>query len=568
MPESRSHTDTLTNLVVLSSLDIGRHFREIIDRDFPIVTLPTFLHEATHHWCFDTPVGIAMHLLFLRARRAAYAAVTGTPSRDDGWDIFDSVVRYEIMREVIRPLSEGLALFAEHDAIPGRARTLSQPMVLASGLYGRGYAISTEDWGGLPLVLAAGRVSRTHARRKASLLVDSMSCRDGGYLPGYLLVKNLWRFALERCPLFADADFFLQYLRSRFFDDWGLVACLLDDTRKDISALDPIAAHLSQRIARFIEIDVEGDRPQRFEAATEKNETSVLQVRTDVIEINIAFQPDDTSSESALGRARLEEGIRSHFASWFGQDDLDGLLSHDRAELVQRRVLNLGHSSGHGRPVSKGFELLLGEDSVATVKASTFPDGLPEEGPVDFDFLSSDQVGSLCFVLTREGHVLCAEPIGTVDLPSAIQQTLANRRRRTTHAALSRELIDDALIKTGLEGYVEDIRDTFRPAIDDWFVSNALLEVPEESRAELRRDAKDDGLLALLDRDLRLVMDAAVASLVIPSGFTFGSVESFHTWSTDSPAASVQKVNSLLLNRLGFQPFPGDDESFLRVSFI
>ena len=47
MHESRSHTDTITNLVVLSSLDIGRHFQEIVDRDIRAVYAMGFFEQVT-----------------------------------------------------------------------------------------------------------------------------------------------------------------------------------------------------------------------------------------------------------------------------------------------------------------------------------------------------------------------------------------------------------------------------------------------------------------------------------------------------------------------------------------
>lgn len=250
----RSFTDPLSNLVVLSDLDLRRHIEGIRDRDLPLECLPTFLHETTHHWCFSSPVGLASLLLFFRARRIAVLVGRDRDDRDRIYQLLDAVIRYDFAQGLMRPLAEGIALFAEHDACVGHAETISEPLGLAGALFAQGFAIKSEPrWGKLPLLLAGGRLTNAHIRRKADLLMQPFGSEGGGYLPGYLMVKNLWvhSFYALHCSHFLDTDFYLQFIRSFFYDDWELVASLLDQERRKSWALAPIADRLQVRLRAF-----------------------------------------------------------------------------------------------------------------------------------------------------------------------------------------------------------------------------------------------------------------------------------------------------------------------------
>lgn len=565
MHASRSHTDALTNLVVLSSFDIGRHFQEIVDRDLPIATLPTFLHEATHHWCFDTPVGLALHLLFMRARRAALR-----PEGENRWQILDSVVRYEVARDFIYPLSEGIALFAEHDAIPGAAKTISTPMMSAAALYGRGYAFEGEQpYETLPLVLAGARISRGHTRRKAALLLEPMSCAKGGYLPGYMLVKGLWRHAWPKSELFRDSDFFLQYLRAQLFDDWGLVARLLDDNKKDIGALDAIMSHIAARLRNFIEVAVDGDRPRRFEAAGADNEYEVLQVRTKLLHTDIRFHRLDDDADLELGRKRLEEGLAAHFADWTGDALTDAILNQDLTELTERGIVNLGHIKVEGQPLPEGLQLSRDGEPVVTFAAERFPEIAKIAGPLDLELLSLETPGGLCITLRQEGRFLSSIPIGANDLPDHLKTRLSTREERAERAKLSYELINDALAQADLHVTADAIRGTLRQTLEEWLIPLALMDVGEERLAGIRERMRERGFLNIFGADKELLLDAAVAGLCIPSPYNFDSVATFHHWCEPIPQRSILRIAETVITELGFPPFLLDEnDAFEKAWFL
>jgi hypothetical protein len=98
-------------------------------------------------------------------------------------------------------------------------------------------------------VLADMRTDRTTLNRKASLLLKPLSHTAGGYLPGYLAVKSLWRVAARtRFKLANETDSFVMYLRSYLYDDWGLVAALLEPSNDEVRAAEGIVSYLSARL--------------------------------------------------------------------------------------------------------------------------------------------------------------------------------------------------------------------------------------------------------------------------------------------------------------------------------
>jgi hypothetical protein len=566
----RSHTDTLTNVVVLSAVDVGRHFRDIAARDLPIATLPTFLHEATHHWCFDSPVGIALHLLLMRARRAALLNVANNARQDHGWDILDHVVRYEMIRDFTRPISEGLALFAEHDAIPGESKTISTPMARAAALYGRGYGVlSGTQYDGMPEVLAAARVSRRHARQKAALMLEPFTCVNGGYLPGYLLIKSMWRYARSRSPLFRDSDFFLQYIRGHLFEDWELVALLLDSNTKDIGALGVLHQHISYRLRHFLETAVDSDHPARFELLSSENTYESLVVSTDLVDLQFRVLPLQNGPLAQVGRERLGNALKAHFAGWTHVPLQDAMLNRDRDELLLRAVINLGRATLDAQPVEHGVRLSFDGLALAEVPPSCFrQDASSIGGPIEAEIISFAEPGSLCLTIAKDGRHVGTVSLSSRGVPETSIEWLIGRDDRSHHAVASYELIDQALTTADLREELAIIRREISGQLDDWFLPLALMNVETERLADVRREMRESGMLAVFDGDLNLLVDAAVASLCIPSPYTFGSVKSFHQWSELDPQTVLLRINRLVVDKLGFAPFKFNAEGIFEKAFF
>lgn len=235
--DGRSFTDPVSNWTLISGVDLDRDLANMLQAGrYPTHFLPEFLHEFLHHWCFHSPVGLALALLQLRARRGALllAQDLSAFTTEACVPIVEDVARYETAVTLLRPLTEGLALFAEFDAIPGNSRALSTAMAIAATSFTDLTSASAKETNGsltaLTKLLNARRLSTDFVNRKANLLVQPLRSQAGGYLPGYLTVKNVRHglFHQTKSERLLDPDFYMMYLRSFFYEDFGLVATLLD----------------------------------------------------------------------------------------------------------------------------------------------------------------------------------------------------------------------------------------------------------------------------------------------------------------------------------------------------
>jgi len=220
----RSYTNPGSNLVVLAHI----HQDDIIplvEGRLGAIKLPEVMHEYTHHSCLRSPVGYALSLLHLMSQRAAWVM----NERKDvvSTNTFAELVgRYYAAAIVLRPLFEGIALFAEFDVWPARRSDIvSRPMSLAM-LFGTLFYPSELAVEILSMKLQMARTELVE--KKADLFSSAFGSQEGGYLPGYALVRAMWREAVSRDEFFADPDAFLTYLMEVVFGSYSLVSLLLD----------------------------------------------------------------------------------------------------------------------------------------------------------------------------------------------------------------------------------------------------------------------------------------------------------------------------------------------------
>ena len=265
--DHRSFTDPVTNSVLLGPIDLKKHFSSLVKLQFPEMALPSFLHESTHHWCFHSPVGTTIALLKMRAQRRI---IEDDLSVDDRFDILEDLIRYEAVLEWMRPLAEGLALFAEYDSTPGPSEVISNPMTWASLLFTE-KSTNPKDFvqereKKLFSLLLRYRMSEQTLQKKIGLLTAPLAISTGGYLIGYLLVKSIWGIALSRCSRFSDTDLFLTYLRSFFYDDMAFVHTILDPDTLEIQTYNSITSYFQSRFQTLVESDLEANVPnfERF----------------------------------------------------------------------------------------------------------------------------------------------------------------------------------------------------------------------------------------------------------------------------------------------------------------
>ncbi|WP_189192659.1 hypothetical protein [Streptomyces albiflavescens] len=149
-------TDLISNATMLKLEERGDLRRWLGELPGGARRVAAHVHKSTHHRCFNSIMGNALFCLAARAesnaqvylpRRAAtrerdhgpeldaVGGALGAVAEEQGgrgrngaaltdeerdvapWLILDDVVRLQVTVQLLRPLGEGLALFAEHDAV-------------------------------------------------------------------------------------------------------------------------------------------------------------------------------------------------------------------------------------------------------------------------------------------------------------------------------------------------------------------------------------------------------------------------------------------------------------------
>ncbi len=234
----RSFADPLASSLVLTALDIENWMTDLtMMKRFPLSALPQFAHELTHQWCFTSPLGYTLLFLSFRAQKAALMSMEAETA-DERMRFCRQcerdMVRVQLCQRLMQPIAEGLAEFAEHDAMPGRSEIIGAVFqslaMLAAGNRVKNKRELPADklLDNLRAVLLDARATDQHIERKANLLLEPLSALRSPYLCGYLTIKNMWFWALNHAAEhFSDSEFLLYYCKAFFYDDWDWVYLLL-----------------------------------------------------------------------------------------------------------------------------------------------------------------------------------------------------------------------------------------------------------------------------------------------------------------------------------------------------
>lgn len=266
------------------------HYHALLrGQDLPVETFSSFIHEATHHWCFISPVGTALSFLYLSA---AKRILRWLAKHDDSLlnQALDDLCTFEIAVKFLRPLNEGLAQFAEYDVLPSESSDLISPPLLATlgHLFNlqRRLDVKPEDWPEASYAvmddIMRWRVSRRTIERKGELLLQPMDADGSAYLLGYLTVKQIWKSASRFYDELKSADVFLMFMRKLIFSDYALVAELLNRQRPAPQRALGFAKGLHDRLHAIRQLLFDEDIPwsewAKLLAAIPQDEVGGLQI--------------------------------------------------------------------------------------------------------------------------------------------------------------------------------------------------------------------------------------------------------------------------------------------------
>ena len=427
-----------------------------------------------------------------------------------------------------------------------------------------------------PVRLIGTRLSEKAFKSKAGLLCNPLTCADGGYLPGYLLVKNLWHLAAGKCEHLRASDLFLTYLRCFFYEDYGFVAVLLDPSTRELKTANAITIYFSRRLQEFMDSDFTD--VTRFEKEIlQKNklhESGIDTIGSGLLRLCTDAQADQ------LGRKRFQALIDE--TSIYSPDFLDDMLRVlNQAILFQRDIMCVGslqvslsvsreRDSIRCQPLddackevvlSKGGKVLLrllvhpGAVQRELRMACQYDSGAieimmpyalaPHTGQVQVYFPSEieegESEGSLDLFFSQSAtYKVCVisrgeKPIAYLFLdPQALHQEETGEAARKlfmerhiekpflekTHAPLSKQILEavvdkcNPLMKLPLEHFQKHINSN----MDRFYLSFAFLHVQDEKLEECINAMRKHGFYEILGKDTELV--EALAFLGISTSLT------------------------------------------------
>lgn len=370
--------------------------RNLTERKLPEHLWHSVVHEFTHHWEFFGPVGTALNILYLRqCQRIIEATNEDRPVEELLEYTQNALFVNDVVLACLKPIAEGIALFAEHDLTPSSAPVESTVLQWSRILF-------TDSTGlkGMPeqeivrlldermmSFLGAVRLSVQAVDRKADLLAeafDEVGQDDTPeedwecYLGGYLYIKSLQRAKIAADSRALSGCLLILLLQSLIFYDYALVNVLLE-------ALDPGQDHIeiASRITGVISYRLRelliGDLSAMLDEVTKRglgtSESSSLQPLPLPSGVQ-SYTLDDGTTVSA----RWTRGIRrlSHETSMI-LNGSEYMAEMGRLCLSQREVFVLFRSD-FDCATRNGFVVAVTDDPIEYPVVTAELVGLEEDG--------------------------------------------------------------------------------------------------------------------------------------------------------------------------------------------
>lgn len=530
LSDEESFTDLVTNWVVIGGVDLSADLAGIVTGGrYPEQYLPTFMHELTHHWCFQSPVGQALTALQMRARRNALLlrAVGEEVEGLDSWAMLEDIVRYETTIALLRPIAEGLALFMEFDAAPGHSRLMSRVMS-TTALAFMDHAMfednaSMDDVGGLLRErLRMARLTPRYRERKADLLVQPLKVRGRGYLPGYLNIRNTWAGLLQRTrsDLLFDTDFFAAYLRCYIYDDYALCALLLDPSI-ELSASGSGAFDAAQRISEHVQ-------QRLIDLSTKLTAAHLTEFEESVVDRKEPTPPPSViltnPEQDALGRRMLNEYAESIAVEGNPQTLYDRLCQDERWTIEQRHLMCVGSFAAHieittsGRVLARAPDHRAPDESVPLLSVAALPEITAECGLGSVEFFLSPTHQFTVLTVTLGKKLVATQSLSPAFTEEHARRLSGYRTGREAAAAervLRREVVDGAIARDpSLAIYFQHYLTQAAAAADFIHGSRALAIASVERERELADLMAEYGILDVLGGRIETVRAFAQLSLL------------------------------------------------------
>lgn len=526
MAGGRSFADPLSSSLQFTAYDLARGLGDLLVHRLPYFALPQVLHELTHQWCFDTVVGRTVTYLLFRAQREA---VLGDPHGR----VWREASRAELIQQILLPLAEGMALFAEHDLYPGSVECTARPLLACAPVVADLSELSDPEkraniFDNLSRKIFSARMRPVHWDRKASLFLEPLTSHSSPYGLGYLAVKALQVQGAQRDERLGDSDLFLQVLHGYFYEDWDLVGELLveDSVEHDVDTPERLLRYFGNRLNGFAEA-VDSGTIDDFVVRSVNESHQRQMFRCEVNGIEHGFWVDEFKPpKTGAARARLEALMQDALdLAAIKEDRLGTLVSTQLFIKISAQFITLGSADIAAKRLPHHLMLMMDDTLPSAILpySGILPDGWTGTLRVIVALLV--EKASLV-VLMFDGKSLVADVgldklrrrIARVSGKSLLLELIANPmfdpRERLKIGALLREIVEECVGDTGV------VRHAIHDQIDTTYLST--LDFGHKRRGatvEIVSTLPQYTLSDLLNDDVELLGSVAVASLLAASPF-------------------------------------------------
>lgn len=443
-------------------------------------------------------------------------------SSNETWEFFNNIVRFRVANSLLRPLSEGLALFAEHDIFPGDSEIISTPMAALSRWFTA--KDSTEQSGrdgvqkDLASLLLAQRTSQSAESRKIQLLsqplqYDGQSAAGGvagGYLAGYLTIKNLRTTLLRGGRMkFIDPDFFLCFVRSYIFDDFGLVELILAPIASEEKYASDLFNYLQLRLQSLA-----------IETSSEKAEAYEQWILNPKLREDTSQSPLQSKKSSIQAAQRALEKMHLDLNSEEDCTDLErGLKYLDRWTLTQRHLICVASCQCEVKiTATNAIVEATGTDGMR-IPVLSLPlhelKAVPS-GKGTCECYVSTEANLFAVVVSVHGKLVACFHL--TDTEEAMKRDFVDYQFDLLHAeeaeSRSAKVIEHVMDQMGVDDFLKELLSSVENAADTLYRKYALIFVPDELTDEVGAVMGHRGVLSLLEGDLSTLEGLASLSLM------------------------------------------------------
>lgn len=577
-----SWVEHATNISYLPGFEFSRHLRPFLTGRLPPELQAPFLHEMTHHWCFDSPLGWTLSLLRFRLLGGSVSEAAGAASAQVGDALWMDISRYEVAVELLRPIIEGLALFVENDAEMDGEFSYSVPLLGMNLLVARhvtdllaqkGVAMEEAELVAfIPkaamTLLKSERQGAAGVERKADLLASPIDPRHplGHYLIGYLTLRLMWKWARGKTELMHNSDLFASYIRTYFFHDWGLVNAILADADGEIELATRIAQYLQRRLNWLLlapseEFDAQV-RDWDEHADESRTPASIILFddgTTEVGDFGVAIAGINTDwREKARGESLLRTGM-----AWFNylaeeQEEVRIIKRWALRRFVQRSVMPVVHEEGAIEACEDGEARFV--DSAGRLAFTFVPNGPlpPGRHPAIAELLYSPTSRDSAVLVLQDGKLVGGE------IPDALAFLHEGEKILPSFASVQ-EIKTLEVWERGHGKVMRDQRQAYSilfshivesapKAVGDVYLPYVALMLGQEDVDTMPAATLETGIRALLDGDGELLRSLARLGLMAGHGVRMASLEKRFAAAGDDLNRTLEKLEAAR-GKYGFRSF-------------